>query len=110
MKKTIPALTALLISTSLISTSLYASTADDAEGNWHRTFKLSNGATITHTPSSVSLNLGGVNMQAGKAYNFTKTSSINGIKPSADGSLATAMTLSEFRQEVQKYGVITSEK
>ena len=105
MKKILIAITAVVI-----SSNVYASKQETDEGNWQRTFKLKNGATITHTPEAVTMNLGGFNMTVGKEFEFSKGSSINGISPSDDGSLLAQTSIEKFRKEVKKYGEINSEE
>jgi len=93
----------------LCATNVYASNVPVEDGNWTKTFTLANKMVVVHTPEKVQVNIGGLNMTVGE-YSFSANSSMNGIKPSADGKLSKAMSLATFREELKKFGAIASEK
>ncbi|MBA4118767.1 MAG: hypothetical protein C0514_07745 [Candidatus Puniceispirillum sp.] len=94
----------------VVSASAWSSDLQE-EFKWTRTYTLTGGGEVTHTPDGVVVKMGGLNMKMGGGYKFSRGSCLNDLMAVADGHLKVAQTQAEFRAEVAKLGgAIISEK
>ena len=106
MKKII--LASAVMTFTLVNQPFASSQQDQEDSQWKRTFKFSNGLSITHTPDVLTFD--GMGAQKMKGTKFFKGSKLNGFQPSEDGKLNVNMSLITFRSQLAKLGSILSEE
>ena len=106
MKKII--LASAVMTFTLVNQPFASSQQDQDDSQWNRTFKFSNGLSITHTPDG--LTFGVMETQKMKGTKFFKGANLNGFQPSEDGKLNVNMPLITFRSQLAKLGSILSEE
>ena len=86
------------------------SSASEEEGQWTKSFRLGNGANITHAPDGVQLITDGAHLSGGKGIKLSAGVNIGGIVPKQSVNLSVDMTQAEFTREVRKLGSIVGDK